>query len=202
MYNTILNSLRLTILGVMIFLGVVFGSPETSNCETPHNTICQEPTTAATEAPEPTETETPTEPTTTETEPPAAAEPTTEQNTPQTQPTPTESWQSLGTYRLTAYCPCKKCCGRWAENRPIDENGNTIVYTASGAIAQAGTTIAVDPSIIPYGSKVKINGHIYTAQDCGGAIKGNRIDIYYLDHSSALEHGVQMAEVFVFVDAA
>ena len=135
------------------------------------------------------------EETTPQTEPPTSAtEPSTEQTT--------VSWQSLGTYKLTAYCSCKKCCGKWAENRPLDENGNPIVYTSIGAIAKAGTTIAVDPSVIPYGSKVKINGHTYIAQDCGGAIKGNRIDIYFDDHQEALQFGVQTAEVFLQIESA
>lgn len=110
---------------------------------------------------------------------------------------PQVTWLSLGTYELTAYCPCQKCCGQWAVNRPVDKNGNTIVYTASGAVAKAGTTIAVDPSIIPYGSEIQINGHTYIAQDCGGAIKGNRIDVYFNTHQEALEFGRQRAEVFI-----
>ncbi|WP_405316691.1 3D domain-containing protein [Faecalibacillus faecis] len=38
--------------------------------------------------------------------------------------------------------------------------------------------MAVDPSIIPYGSTIKINGNEYIAEDCGGAIKGNKIDVF------------------------
>ena len=50
--------------------------------------------------------------------------------------------------------------------------------TSTGVIAQEGKTIAVDPEIIPYGSIIKINGNEYFAEDYGGAIKGNRIDIF------------------------
>ena len=103
-------------------------------------------------------------------------------------------WESIGEFKLTAYCPCEKCCGIWAKNRP-----NGIVYTASGAKAEAGKTIAVDPDVIPYGTEVKIGGHTYIAQDCGGAIKGNKIDVYYADHEAALAHGVKYAEVMVKV---
>ena len=105
--------------------------------------------------------------------------------------------ESLGEFKLTAYCSCEKCCGKWALNRPKDENGKDIVYGSTGAILVAGTSIAVDPSVIPYGSQVEINGHTYTAHDTGGAIKGNRIDVYFDNHQEALNFGVQYAEVFL-----
>lgn len=105
--------------------------------------------------------------------------------------------ESLGEFKLTAYCSCEKCCGKWALNRPKDENGKDIVYGSTGAILVAGTSIAVDPSVIPYGSQVEINGHTYIAQDTGGAIKGNRIDVYFDSHQDALNFGVQYAEVFL-----
>lgn len=108
------------------------------------------------------------------------------------QPETASKWESIGEFKLTAYCPCEKCCGIWAKNRP-----NGIVYTASGAKAEAGKTIAVDPDVIPYGTEVKIGDHTYIAQDSGSAIKGNKIDVYYDDHSSALAHGVKYAEVMV-----
>lgn len=104
---------------------------------------------------------------------------------------------SLGEFRLTAYCPCEKCCGEWALKRPTDENGNQIVYGSSGEILASGQSIAVDPAVIPYGSEVEINGEIYVAHDCGGAIKGNKIDIYFDNHQSALNFGVQHSQVFL-----
>lgn len=105
-------------------------------------------------------------------------------------------WKSLGTFRITAYCSCRKCCGDYAVGRPTDENGDEIVYTASGEIAQAGVTIAVDPKVIPYGTQVIINDHTYTAQDAGLSIKGNRIDVYFDNHSDAWDFGVKFVEVF------
>ena len=105
--------------------------------------------------------------------------------------------ESIGEFKLTAYCSCEKCCGKWAKNRPVDENGNAIVLGSTGEVLKAGRSIAVDPEVIPYGSEVTINGHAYKAQDCGGAIKGNRIDVYFDNHQDALEFGVQYAEVFV-----
>lgn len=93
---------------------------------------------------------------------------------------------SLGEFRLTAYCKCSTCCGKWA-NSP----------TASGVEPRANHTIAVDTSVIPFGTKVIINGTTYTAEDTGSAIKGNRIDIYMSSHDEAMSFGVQYAEVFI-----
>lgn len=99
---------------------------------------------------------------------------------------------SLGEFKLTAYCSCEVCCGKWAYDRP-----NGIVYGAIGEELKEGYSIAVDPNVIPYMTEVIINGKTYKAQDCGGAIKGNRIDVYMEDHDDALEFGVQYEEVFV-----
>lgn len=116
---------------------------------------------------------------------------------PEETPEPSTALVSLGSFKLTAYCPCPSCCGVWAHNRPTDAHGNEIVYTASGEIAKEGKTIAVDPDVIAYGTEVIINGRTYIAEDCGSAIKENRIDVYLADHSDALEFGVQYATVYV-----
>ena len=95
-------------------------------------------------------------------------------------------FESIGTFKLTAYCPCEKCCGK------------TDGITATGANATAGRTIAVDPLVIPYGTVVLIDGQEYIAEDCGGAIKKNRIDIFFDTHSDALKFGVKESEVFIY----
>ena len=104
---------------------------------------------------------------------------------------------SLGNFKLTAYSSCSLCCGKWALNRPIDNNGNEIVYGSIGERLKEEYSIAVDPSVIAYRTEVIINGKVYKAQDCGSAIKGNRIDVYFDDHQAALNFGVQYAEVFL-----
>ena len=80
--------------------------------------------------------------------------------------------------------------------------GKTDGITATGTTAAEGRTIAVDPRVIPYGSTVTIyfadgTSHTYTAEDCGGAIKENRIDVFFDDHQAAREFGVQTAYVYM-----
>lgn len=98
--------------------------------------------------------------------------------------------EPMGEFKLTAYCPCMRCCGK------------TDGITATGTTATEGRTVAVDPRVIPYGSTVTIyfadsTSHTYTAEDCGGGIKGNRLDIYFDDHQTALQFGVQRAYVYM-----
>lgn len=58
-------------------------------------------------------------------------------------------------------------------------------------------TIATDWDIIPPGTEVMINGIIYTVEDKGGAIKGNKIDIYVGTESLADDLGVYYTEVYI-----
>lgn len=93
---------------------------------------------------------------------------------------------NAGSYKLTAYCPCEKCCGAYA-------NG----ITATGVVATPNRTIAVDPNKIPYGTHVIINGQEYVAEDCGGGVRGNHIDIFFATHEEAIQFGVQYADVYI-----
>ncbi len=106
---------------------------------------------------------------------------------------------SMGTFIVTAYCSCSRCCSQWSYNRPVDENGKPIVYGASGAELIADYSIAVDVDLIPYGETIIINNREYIAHDCGGAIEGKRIDIYMSSHEKALQWGVQHIEIFKVV---
>lgn len=94
---------------------------------------------------------------------------------------------SLGVCKLSAYCK---------ENYPHICNDGDSTRTSTGTSPTVGRTVAVDPSVIPYGSQVIINGHTYIAEDCGGGIKGNRIDILFETHQGALNFGIQYAEVY------
>lgn len=88
------------------------------------------------------------------------------------------------TYKITAYCPCSKCCGK-ATGR-----------TASGTKATAGRTVAAS-SKFAFGTKLNIGGHIYTVEDRGGAVNGNKIDIFVNSHAEALQWGVRYLPVSV-----
>lgn len=106
----------------------------------------------------------------------------------------------LGEYKLTAYCACGICCDGYALNRPKDENGNPIIYTASGAIAQAGVTIGTDPEVIPYGTEVYISGLGWrTSHDTGGGIGTQHIDVYMDSHEAALNSGLTYGDVWAIV---
>ena len=96
----------------------------------------------------------------------------------------------LGDFTLTGYCPCKICCEQFST--PAD-----VKCTSIGVHAYEGVTVAVDPSKIPYGTKLYIEGYgIRIASDCGGAIKGNHLDIYFRNHSDAEAVGVKSAKVW------
>ena len=63
--------------------------------------------------------------------------------------------------------------------------------TASGTYATPGRTIATDKNVIPMGTKVIIDGHSYIAEDTGGAIKGNKIDLCVSTIAEAYQKGVR-----------
>ena len=91
--------------------------------------------------------------------------------------------RKVGAFRLTAYCPCTTCCDQWGA-LPEGKTGS------SGVGVYEGVTFAVDPKVIPYGTKMYVEGvGVGIATDCGGAIKGNRIDVYFTDHNDALVFG-------------
>ena len=78
---------------------------------------------------------------------------------------------------VSAYCACSKCCGK--------TNG----VTASGTKATVGRTIAA-PSSYSFGTKIELEGlGTYIVEDRGGAIQGNKIDVYFASHSEALAFG-------------
>ena len=96
------------------------------------------------------------------------------------------NFKKLGKYRLSFYCPCTTCNGR--------SDGKTKIGTRMAE----GRTIAVDSRIIPLGSRVYIDGYgVFIAEDTGGAIKGNRIDVCVSSHSRAYDIGIDYADVYL-----
>ena len=97
-----------------------------------------------------------------------------------------EVQQSNGkNYVITAYCACMECCGK------------TDGITASCVKAVEGVTVAMDKSI-PFGTKIYIDGvGERIVQDRGGAIKGNKIDLYFDTHQEALSFGRQTRQVTI-----
>ncbi len=94
--------------------------------------------------------------------------------------------ESLGIFNITAYCTCRVCCGVYSgRNR-----------TASGTVPTSNRTVAVDTSIIPFGTRLVINGQVYVAEDVGGAIKGKHIDMFFYTHAEAVRWGKRNMEVF------
>lgn len=87
-------------------------------------------------------------------------------------------------FKITAYCSCSKCCGK--------QTG----ITASGTHATAGRTVAASGQFA-FGTKLIINGKEYVVEDRGGAIQGNKIDIYMNSHAEALAWGVKYLPVQV-----
>jgi len=94
--------------------------------------------------------------------------------------------ESLGEFNISAYCPCEICCGPYADG-----------ITSSGERAIEGITIAADPNVLPEGSEVYIEGIGHRiVQDTGGAIKGNKLDLFFNSHQDTLNFGRQHLEVF------
>lgn len=103
---------------------------------------------------------------------------------------------SVDTFQVTAYSPYDNVSG-------MCNDGNPNV-TATGTKPRPGT-IAVDPKVIPYGSKIIIvyeDGTVEygVAEDCGGLIKGNIIDVFRQTYKEAVKHGRREAIVIWYND--
>lgn len=110
------------------------------------------------------------------------AQVTSRSSAPRTTKTTGKTKATAGTYKVTAYCACAQCCGK--------TNG----ITASGTRATAGRTVAA-PANFAFGTKLDIGGNTYVVEDRGGAIQGNKIDVYMNSHADALRWGVRYLTV-------
>ena len=100
------------------------------------------------------------------------------------------AWEYIGECRLTAYCcePYAHICG----------TGDGL--TATGIPVTPGIA-AVDPTVIPLGSTLIIDGQRYLAADVGGAVAGQTVDIAVATHQEAVKFGVQRAPVWIVKEA-
>jgi 3D (Asp-Asp-Asp) domain-containing protein len=93
---------------------------------------------------------------------------------------------------VTAYCACPKCCGRNA--RGITASGKPVTHNG-------GRFVAADPRLLKLGTKLQIPGYhgaaVVPVIDTGGAIKGNRLDVFFPSHAAALQWGRQTLDVVV-----
>ena len=92
-----------------------------------------------------------------------------------------------GIMKCTAYCPCEECSEGYGRR------------THTGTTAESGRTVAVDPDVIDLGSKVEIDGETYIAEDTGGAVEGEVIDIFFDTHEEVEEWGTKYLETKVVI---
>lgn len=118
--------------------------------------------------------------------PPAQVQQTPPAPAPSAPAAPSSNSQKEITVKATAYtASCDGCSGTTATGINIKANPNEKV-------------IAVDPSVIPLGSKVYVEGFgEATAADTGGAIKGNRIDVFIPSQQDAINFGVKQLKVTI-----
>ena len=97
------------------------------------------------------------------------------------------AWQAIK-MRVTAYCPCSKCCGTGSPG-----------ITASGHKIQSGDAFVAADSRYSFGTEMIIPGYNndqpVKVLDRGGAIKGNKIDVFFPTHEEALRWGVKNIDV-------
>lgn len=99
-----------------------------------------------------------------------------------------QAGRKIGDFKITAYCSCAKCCGKYSPERGGEGK------TSSGTVPQAGLTVA--SNVLPQGTYVMFNNHVYKVEDTGSGLQGNWIDIYMNSHQEALNWGVKTLPVY------
>lgn len=92
---------------------------------------------------------------------------------------------SMGDFKITYYCSCEECSGHWG------------TQTATGNHCEQGRTVAVDPDVIAYGTRILIDDNVYVAEDCGNLVKGDHIDVYVEDHDLVEKLGVKEKKIWL-----
>lgn len=100
-------------------------------------------------------------------------------------------YDNVAMFKVTHYCGCAKCCGKWSQGSESETIG------AYGVTLTPYHSIAVDPKLIPLGTVLHDkSGNWYVAEDTGSAIKGNRVDLFVGNHEQALSMGVSEIELY------
>ena len=98
-------------------------------------------------------------------------------------------WQVVR-MRVTGYCPCSQCCGAFSDG-----------ITANNHHIQPGDTFAAADKSYRFGTEMVIPGYngrqSVQVKDRGGAINGNRLDLFFHTHQEALQWGVQYLDVLI-----
>ena len=96
---------------------------------------------------------------------------------------------------VTAYCACKKCCGPRAQG--LTASGRRIEYNG-------GRFVAADTRLLKFNTKLLVPGYTggqpVEVIDRGGAIKGNKLDVFFNTHEEARKWGRQWLLVTVIGD--
>jgi len=115
----------------------------------------------------------------------------TENARPNTPPAPS-SKVTYRRMRVTAYCPCEKCCGQWSDG-----------VTACGHRIREGDRFVAADKSVPFGTRVIVPGYAASQPvkvlDRGGAIYDNRLDVFFATHDEALEWGVKYLKVKIWM---
>ena len=101
-------------------------------------------------------------------------------------------WRTIR-MKVTAYCPCPKCCGKYSGGK-----------TAAGHNISLGDTFVAADRMHSFGTEMIIPGYNDSQPvevlDRGGAIRGNRLDVFFNSHSEARQWGVRYLPVKMRID--
>ncbi len=96
---------------------------------------------------------------------------------------------------VTAYCPCRKCCG--AHSDGVTASGKSVY-------ANGSRFVAADTRLLGFHTRLSIPGYYGGAPvsvlDRGGKIKGRRLDVFFLSHKRATQWGARWLDVTVYQD--
>lgn len=96
---------------------------------------------------------------------------------------------------VTAYCPCTRCCGKYA--RGITASGKRVSYNGGKFVAA--------PRELAFGTKLLVPGYardaVVEVADRGGAIKGDKLDVFFPTHEAARKWGRQKLPVWILEEA-